>query len=68
VDQEYSWCGLIRVIVNWIVAEVVLVCLASQSHSDIMVILFSGSSPGQCPSMPGPAAAYAVTIPCILLY
>jgi len=24
-----SWCGLIRVIINWIIAEVVLVCLPS---------------------------------------
>ena len=49
-----SWCALIRVIANSIVAEVVLVCLASQIHKVIFMvaILFSGSSPGHCPGMP----------------
>ena len=46
------WCGLIRVIVNWIIAKVTRLLSQPEPQSDIMVaILFSGSSPG-------PAAAY----------
>jgi len=46
------WCGLIRVIVNWIIAEVTHLPSQPEPQGDIMVaILFSGSSPG-------PAATY----------
>jgi len=48
------WCGLIRVIVNWIVQEVTRLLSQPEPQSDIMVaILFSGSSPGQCRACPG---------------
>ena len=41
------WCGLIKVIFNWIVAEVTRLLSQPEPQSDIMVaILFSGSSPG----------------------
>jgi len=57
------WCGLIRVTVNWIVAELTRLPIQPEPQSDIMVtILFSGSSPGQCSGMPGPAAAYDSTV------
>ena len=58
-----SWCGLIRVIVNWIVAEVVLVCLARQSHKVILwqpfyVVVAHPGNAWDCPGLQPPMHKY----------